>query len=256
MIRMTAIVSSISGLLPWFPAVPAAPGVLGSNTCATDEAVSFGRVYREVLLSLLLLTVCVPVARAQSTDEAQQQSNARSGSLGVSLGRFLAGSATGLVTHESGHLLLDVVFDADPGIRKVDFHGIPFFAITHRGGLPRHREFLISSAGFWVQHAETEWLLTRRPNLRHERAPFAKGVLAFDVLTSMAYAGAAFARTGLSERDTRGMAASSRVDERWIGALVLAPAILDAWRYFHPGSKWAARGSRGVKIGLVLLVAR
>ena len=55
---------------------------------------------------------------------------------------------------------------------------------------------MISSAGFWVQHGTNEWLLTRRPNLRRERAPFAKGVLAFNVLASMAYAGAALARTG------------------------------------------------------------
>jgi hypothetical protein len=196
------------------------------------------------------------VTAAQTGTEAQQQSDRQNGSLRVSVGHFLAGSATGLATHESGHLLLDVLFDADPGIGKVDFHGIPFFAITHRSGLSPRREFLISSAGFWVQHAETEWLLTRRPNLRHERAPFAKGVFAFDVLTSMAYAGAALARTGPSERDTRAMSASSRVDERWIGALVLAPAVLDTWRYFHPGSKWTARGSRAVKIGMVLLVAR
>lgn len=196
------------------------------------------------------------MAAAQSTTGAQQQGDRQNGNLGASVGRFVLGSATGLATHESGHLLLDVLFDADPGIGKVDFHGIPFFAITHRGGLPPRREFLISCAGFWVQHAETEWLLTRRPDLRHERAPFAKGVFAFDVLTSMAYAGAAFARTGPSERDTRGMSAPSRVDERWIGALVLAPAVLDAWRYFHPGSKWSARGSRAVKIGMVLLVAR
>ena len=52
------------------------------------------------------------------------------------------------------------------------------------------------------------------------------------------------------------MAAASRIDERWIGALVLAPAILDAWRYYHPDAKWAAWTSRGVKIGMVLMVVR
>ena len=142
-----------------------------------------------------------------------------------------------------------------PVLRKVDFHGIPFFAITHRSVSPR-REFLISSAGFWVQHAENEWLLGRRPNLRVERAPLAKGVFAFNVLASVAHAGTAFAKTGPVERDTRGMAQSARLDERWIGALVLAPALLDAWRYFHPEAKWAAWTSRGVKVGMVILVAR
>jgi hypothetical protein len=171
------------------------------------------------------------------------------------VGRFLAGAAVGLAAHEGGHLLLDVVFDAEPGIKRVDFHGIPFFAITHRD-LSRHQEFAVSSAGFWVQHAGSEWLLTRRPRLRDERASFAKGVLAFNVLASAAYSGAAFARTGPPERDTRGMAVSARVDERWIGALILSPAVLDAWRYYRPEDRWAVWLSRAIKIGGVLLIFR
>lgn len=137
----------------------------------------------------------------------------------------------------------------------MDFHGIPFFAITHRSGSLR-QEFAISSAGFWVQHAGDEWLLSRRPMLRRERAPLAKGMLAFNLLASAAYAGAAFAKTGPVERDTRGIAAGARIDERWVGAVVLAPAVLDAWRYYHPRSKWAVWTSRGVKVGMVLLVLR
>ena len=107
-----------------------------------------------------------------------------------------------------------------------------------------------------MQHAENEWLLVTRPALRRERAPFAKGVLAFNVLASVAYAGTAFAKTGPLERDTRGIAAASRIDERWIGAFVLAPAVLDSWRYYHPDAAWAVWMSRGAKIGMVLLVVR
>jgi hypothetical protein len=169
---------------------------------------------------------------------------------------FLAGSAVAFGAHESGHLVFDLLFDADPGISKVDFHGIPFFAITHRSGLSPRRELTISSAGFWVQHAGSEWLLTRRPKLRHEHAPFAKGVLAFNVLTSVAYAGAAFGRTGPVERDTRGMAGALRIDEPWVGAMILAPAALDAWRYVQPDAKWPVWASRAAKIGMVLLVAK
>ncbi len=138
----------------------------------------------------------------------------------------------------------------------MDFHGVPFFAITHRNGLPPRQEFTISSAGFWVQHAENELLLDRRPQLRRERAPLAKGVFAFNVLASVAYAGAAFAKTGPAERDTRGMATAARVDERVIGALLLAPAFLDAWRYYHPSARGASWASRAVKIGLVVMVVR
>jgi hypothetical protein len=150
---------------------------------------------------------------------------------------------------------MSLAFGEKPGVRRVDFHGIPFFAITHRSG-SRRQEFAISSAGFWVQHAGDEWLLSKRPGLRRQRAPLAKGMLAFNVLASAAYAGAAFAKTGPLERDTRGIAAGSRIDERWVGALVLAPAVLDSWRYYHPESKWAVWTSRGVKAGMVLLVLR
>jgi hypothetical protein len=169
---------------------------------------------------------------------------------------FLAGGALGLAAHEGGHLLFNVAFDADPSLTRVDFHGIPFFAISHRADLPRRQEFVISSAGFWIQHAGSEWILTRRPRVRFDRAPLTKGILAFNILASGAYAGAAFARTGPDERDTRGMGATSRLDERWIGALVLAPAVFDAWRYYRPDIAWIKWASRAVKTGMVILIVR
>ncbi len=177
-------------------------------------------------------------------------------SAGKRIASFLAGAVTGLATHETGHVIVDLAVGEKPGLRKVDFHGLPFFAITHSSGLPPRREFAISSAGFWVQHAENEWLLRGGGGRGRPGTPFTRGLFAFNVITSAAYAGAAFARTGPEERDTRGMAASARVDERVIGALVLAPALLDAWRYYHPGARWAAWTSRGVKVGMVVMIAR
>ena len=70
------------------------------------------------------------------------------------------------------------------------------------------------------------------------------------------YSVAAFAQTGPPERDTRGMAESSGIDEAWIGAIVLAPAVFDTWRYFDPDSRLAVWLSRAAKIGSVLLVLR
>lgn len=169
---------------------------------------------------------------------------------------FLGGGAIALAAHESGHLLFDGLFDANPGIKRVSFHGLPFFAITHDSGLSPRREFTIDSAGFWVQEATNEILLTRRPRLRYERAPLAKGVLAFNVLASVSYAGAAFARTGPVERDTRGMADALRWKEPYVGLLILVPAILDAVRFYNPDARWAAWGSRAAKIGGVVLIAR
>jgi len=174
----------------------------------------------------------------------------------ASIPLFLAGAAIGLGAHEAGHLLFDGLFNADPGLKKVSFHGIPFFAITHEDTLSHRKEFIIDSAGFWVQQFGNEIILTRDPNVRHNGSSLVKGLVAFNVIASIAYSTAAFARTGPVERDTRGMADALRWKEPWIGALILAPAILDAVRYYRPDAKWATWGSRSAKIGMVLLVIR
>ena len=205
---------------------------------------------------LLPLAVAVALATTSSNALAQEAPPDPPVNRITSTASFLAGACTGLVAHEGGHLLFDVVFDADPTLKRVEFHGLPFFALTHRNELSPRREFAVSSAGFWVQHATNEWILTATPTLRDERAPFRKGLLAFNVITSLAYSGAAFARTGPYERDTRGMADSARVDEPWIGALILGPAVMDAWRYFDPDAKWAVWVSRALKISGVLLILR
>lgn len=263
MIRMIAIVSSIGRLL----AGSNAPGQIRqtySNACATDEPLPLGVFARGIIL-LFVVIACAPrVCSAQAHPEeersiplradasAAQPGNDTAGKVGL----FISGAAIAFGAHEGGHLLFDVVFDARPGIGRVDFHGVPFFAVTHRSDLSPRREFTVSSAGFWVQHATDEWLLTKRPGLRGERAPLAKGVLAFNILTSVAYSGAAFARTGPVERDTRGIADALGVNERWIGLLILAPAALDAWRYFRPDARAPVWLSRGVKAGAVLLILK
>jgi hypothetical protein len=168
---------------------------------------------------------------------------------------FVAGGALGLAVHEAGHVAADVAFGVAPGLRKVSFGPLPFFAITHEAVSPA-REFTISSAGFWMQHASSEWLLSQRPRLREERAPLLKGLLAFNILASAAYAGAAVATTGPDERDTRGIALSARVAEPWIGAMILAPAALDAARYYQPDVVWLRWASRAAKVGGALLVVR
>jgi hypothetical protein len=193
-------------------------------------------------------------ASAQDTLPAPRQTGSSEHPI-TDVAEFLAGGALALAAHETGHLVFDVIFDAGPRIEPVHFGPFPFFAVTHRSDLPAREEFTISSAGFWVQEGTNEWLLTRRPDLRHEHAPLAKGVFAFNVLNSIGYAGVAFFRAGPSERDTRGMSTIG-VDERAIGAMILAPAVIDAYRYFRPGSRWAAWTSRALKAGSVLLVVK
>lgn len=168
---------------------------------------------------------------------------------------FLAGAGTALAMHEAGHVVTDIAFGAAPGIKRVSFAGIPFFAITHPSVTPG-REFVISSAGFWVQEAWSDVMLSRSPRLHAEGSTFVKGMLAFNVLTSAGYAAAAFARVGPDERDTRGMAVAARLDEPWIGGIVLVPAVLDAARYYKPQLRWLRWASRASKLAGVVLAVR
>jgi hypothetical protein len=213
---------------------------------------------RSVVCGVLLLAACLPAgafAQSGAAGETLQSPPSHESRAADSV-KFLAGAALGLAIHEGGHLLFDAVFDAGPRVSGVRFGPVPFFAIAHRGDVSPRREFTISSAGFWMQGLSSEWLLTRRPPLRASRAPLSKGVLAFNVLNSAGYACVAFARAGPFERDTRGMADSIGIDERAIGAFVLAPAVLDAIRYFKPEARWAKWASRAAKAGSVLLVAK
>jgi hypothetical protein len=171
-------------------------------------------------------------------------------------GRVILGGAAGLGLHEAGHIVANWAFEEKVKIKKVDYKGIPFFALSHAPDLSPRREYVVSSAGLWTQYLYSEQILTHHPNLKNEESPFRKGMLAFHVVTSLVYSGAAFGKTGPVERDTRGMASSRRIDERWIGAMVLAPALLDMYRYFNPEARWATWTSRGVKMGSVVLVLK
>jgi hypothetical protein len=209
-------------------------------------------------MAALLSIAFLPIAASAQTSSTTQtlQTPVPEEHRALDTVKFLAGGALGLGIHEGGHLVFDLLFDASPRVEGIRFGPFPFFAITHRADLSSRREFTISSAGFWMQDLSSEWILTRRPSLRRVHAPVAKGVLAFNVLNSTGYALVAFARAGPFERDTRGIADTSGVDERAIGALVLAPAVFDAIRYFKPDARWAKWASRAAKVGSVLLVVR
>jgi hypothetical protein len=208
---------------------------------------------RIIAAAMTVSVLSWPVAaRAEETGDAE---NARPANRAAPVALFIAGAVTGLTSHEGGHLFFDVLFDADPGVRRVEFGGVPFFAITHRGDLSARREYAISSAGFWTQHALSEWVLTSRPRLRTERNPFLKGVLAWHLLSSAAYTLAATGGLGPPERDTRGMAFSLGVAERWVGAVLAVPLVCDTWRYFDPDAAWARWLSRAAKIAVIVAAA-
>jgi len=202
-----------------------------------------------------LLTAAVLVAASATPASAQSPSPAGRPPRGKQAVLFLAGAASGLGLHESGHVIFGAAFGAHPRVKRIDYGPAPFFAIVH-DPVTRRKEYVISSAGFWMQHAGSERILNARPWLKDEDAPFLKGVLAFNIGTSLVYSAAAFGRFGPPERDTRGMASSLGKDgipEPVVGLLVLGPAALDAYRYVRPDAAWAKWTSRGAKIAMVVL---
>ncbi len=170
--------------------------------------------------------------------------------------KFLAGGAVGLLIHEGGHLFWDAVFDAHPRVEPVHFGPIPFFAITPTRPLSPRQLYIVASAGFWTQELSSELLQSPNRDLRHEHAPFAKGMLAFGVLTSIGYGVVAIAEAGPAQRDTRGMAAGLGAPEPAIGALIMAPALLQIYRYYRPDSQWAKWATRALAASSVLVLFR
>jgi hypothetical protein len=50
------------------------------------------------------------------------------------------------------------------------------------------------------------------------------------------------------------MAVSATIPEPWVGASILAPAVLDAARYYRPRSRWLIWASRASKVAGALLI--
>jgi len=204
---------------------------------------------------VLALVASVSGAQTQPDDATPPEKQEHHQS-GLRVFKFLGGAALGLAAHESGHLTMDLALGSDPYFKGVNAGPIPFFAISYRNPQPPRGRYAIASAGFWVQHGMSEWILTRSPDLRHKDASVAKGVLAFHIVCSLVYTTGALGQIGPNERDTLGMANSQRINERWVGVAVLAPAALDTYRFFHPRSRWAPWASRAVKLALLAALLR
>ena len=170
--------------------------------------------------------------------------------------RFAAGATMAFVSHESGHFSFDLLFSANPYLDAVHFGPIPFFAVTGRNHVNPRQLFAISSAGFWMQEATNEWILSGHSQLRSEHHPMKTGALAFNILMPAAYGVGALFKVGPPERDPRSMASTSGIPEPVIGLIVIAPALLDAYRYLHPEKRWPIWASRAVKLGTVALTFR
>ena len=209
-----------------------------------------------VLAALLAIVGLWPAGATAQTPAPEPPPATQSSSLRRHA-TFLLGAAAGLAVHETGHATTAAVLGANPRFGKTSGSAFSFFAV-HHDPVSRGKEYVISSAGFWLQHAVSEAILTTHPHLRDEDRPFMKGIVFFHLGTSVVYSIAAFADIGPDQRDTRGMAVSlgeDGVPEPAIGALILAPAVFDAYRYWKPGSKWAPWAARAAKIVGVVLAA-
>jgi hypothetical protein len=202
------------------------------------------------LLAVILGLLLLPTHATAQSDDPTPAPTSRT----VDTAKFLSGAALAFLIHEGGHLVFDEAFDAHPQLQWVHFGPIPFFAIAPTRPLSARQLFTVASAGFWTQELTSDLLQPQHRDLRHEHAPFEKGMLAFDILTSIGYAATAFAGSGPLQRDTRGMAVSLDAPEPAMGALILTPAVLEAYRYFHPESRWVRWATRIAAAGSVVLV--
>ena len=143
--------------------------------------------------------------------------------------------------------LFDAAFDAEPGAEARVVRPASRSSRSPTSRSDRRQEFTISSAGFWVQHATSEWLLTRRPHLRDRARPVRQGRARMERARPRSPTAAPRSRVPARRNATRAAWPSrSALPKPWIGALVLAPAVLDTVRYARPQA--AGRGGRRARL--------
>lgn len=183
---------------------------------------------------------------------------------------FAAGVVTAFAVHETCHVAANYLYGNQPRLEPVKFLGfIPFFAITpgigcgpsgcykrdgsvFKGGVPGY--YTIVSAGILAQQATDEAILIAEPRLRYADAPFLKGMLAFNTLTSIAYAIANWTSIEPPEGDLRTMTQLAPYPRGVLALLVFLAAGLDIARYFLPDVPvlpWVSRAAKLATTGLV-----
>jgi hypothetical protein len=183
------------------------------------------------------------------------------------VGLFAGGAATALVAHEAGHATANFSMGNVPHVEQVSFVGaVPFFAVApdiycigkncvRRDGSPfgpgRSGLLLILMAGFDVQHLTDEVLLTRDPQLRLHHAPFTTGMLAFNTLTSVAYAVSNLTGIEPNAGDLSDAFRDAGAPRAWTVGLLFGIAGLDVARWVFPDAEWLAQLSRAAKVAFL-----
>jgi hypothetical protein len=179
---------------------------------------------------------------------------------------FAGGAVTALATHETCHLVANLALGNRPSFQPVTFlGGIPYFAIVPsircRGGDCKEHNgehfwagrpglYTIVSAGIQCQHYEDEIILTQRPGLRTDDAPFRKGMLAFNTLVSIGYVLANWSGVEPTDGDIRGIYRDGGAPRFLLSPLVLGIAAVDIARYFHPHARWLVWLNRVAKVSV------
>jgi hypothetical protein len=175
------------------------------------------------------------------------------------------GVLAGFVAHELGHVLVNLAYGNVPTFEGLRYGGfIPFFRISpgvscndvgcfhietgepFKGG--RSGTYMITPAGFNVQHLVSELILSLDPSLRYHRSPFQKGMLFFNLSLSAGYALSTWFQVKPPIGDIHGMSRAAQINPNWVALLVAIPAGLDLYRFFLPDSKWAPWVSRAAKV--------
>jgi hypothetical protein len=182
-----------------------------------------------------------------------------------------AGFVTAFAVHEACHGVANLAMANAPTLEPVTFLGVfPFFAVSPNIGCkngtcvkrdgspfapgPKGYAFIVSS-GILCQEITDEIILTGNPRIRHETAPFLKGMLLFNTATSVAYGIASLTRIEPPEGDLAGLDTLHGIPHGVFAALVLGTAALDIARYFLPEVAWlpwVSRGSKLLTVGLTV----
>jgi hypothetical protein len=174
---------------------------------------------------------------------------------------FALGALSGFVGHETGHIATDFMTGHHPKFVETHLGKIPFFAIQPCcTNLSHAAEYTIASAGFAVGDLSSELILQIQPRLRSRRSAYLKGVLIFDEVLAIGYAVSGFLEVkypnlGPPQSDINSMARSLGIQPWQVGIYLIAPAILDLYRYFRPRSNfapWMGVQSKLLMVGLVM----
>lgn len=165
-------------------------------------------------------------------------------------GWFALGALTAFVVHEGSHLTLDAVLRTHPTIEPVRLGRVPFFAIQPNRVRSDRQLYAIAMMGFLAEAITDDIVLTRRPHLRSNHAPFLEGMLGFNTGLDVGYSITGLANVGPPQSDVNSMARAARIPRWAVGLMLLVPAAFDVVRYVEPEAKWAPWVSRGARLVL------